>query len=190
MIEPNEDIIRAVECLEKGGIIVYPTDTIWGLGCDATNDKAVDRIYKMKRRARTKSMIVLLHDRNQLENFVTHVPEIAYSLMEQIQTPLTIIYPQAKNLAKNVCATDGSVAIRIVKDPFCRLLCQTFGKPIVSTSANISGDNYPMVFREIDKSLLEKADYVMTTGRSVIRLVKPSTKIKLLNNWEYEIIRT
>jgi L-threonylcarbamoyladenylate synthase len=190
MIDFADDIKKAIATLNKGGIIIYPTDTIWGIGCDATNEKAVNKIYKTKLRSHNKSMIVLLDDVEKLKLYLNEVPEIAISLMEQINTPLTIIYPSARNLAKNVFAEDGTVAIRIVKDSFCLELCKTFDKPLVSTSANISGYTYPLVFRDIDERLLKSADYIMESGRTLIRQIKPSTIVKLKSNWDYEIIRS
>lgn len=188
--EYKNDILEAVKTLHKGGVIVYPTDTIWGLGCDATNEKAVNKIFRIKLRAQSKSMIVLLDTIEKLGDYLETVPEIALELMKNMDTPITIIYPSARNLAKSVLAPDGSVAIRIIKNyPFCTQLCKEFGKPLVSTSANISGYNYPVVFRDIDKHISDKADYVVQYGRNELRQIKPSTIIKLKNNWEYEIIR-
>jgi L-threonylcarbamoyladenylate synthase len=184
------DIEKAVATMNKGGVIVYPTDTIWGIGCDATNIKAVDKIFKIKLRAQSKSMIVLLDSVEKLKNHMDEVPEIALSLIQQVKTPLTIIYPAARNFAKSVTASDGSVAIRIVNDPFCRDLCKALNKPLVSTSANISGSNYPMTFKNIEESIIKNADYVIEYGRDTIRQMKPSTIIRLKNNWEYEIIRS
>jgi L-threonylcarbamoyladenylate synthase len=183
------DITKTVEILSKGGVIIYPTDTIWGLGCDATNEKAVSRVYKMKMRHHSKSMIILIDTIDKLSKYLKHVPEIAISLIDQITTPLTIIYPHAQHLAKNVISKDGTVAIRIVNDSFCKQLCSAFEKPIVSTSANISGFGNPILFREIDTKLIEQADYVVEYGRNSVNQIKPSTIIKLKNDWEYEIIR-
>ncbi len=190
MADYSVDIVNAVTTLNKGGIIVYPTDTIWGIGCDATNEKAVNKIYKIKLRAHSKSMIILVDSVEKLYNHLDHVPEIAVNLMKQVQTPLTIIYPSARNIAKNVSASDGTVAIRIVNDQFCKDLCLAFNKPLVSTSANISGFNFPMVFRDIEQKILDQADYVVHYGRNEIRQIKPSTIIRLKNDWEYEIIRS
>jgi L-threonylcarbamoyladenylate synthase len=140
----EKDIEKCYKVLRKGGIILYPTDTIWGIGCDATNHKAVQRIYDIKRRKETKSMIILLNDILKLEFYVEKVPAIAFDLINKYDNPLTIIFPNAKNIAKNVIADDGSIAIRIVKDEFCKWLLNLFNKPIVSTSANISGEETPL----------------------------------------------
>ncbi len=185
----KKDLERTVAELSKGGIIVYPTDTIWGIGCDATNEKAVERIFKIKQRSKTRNLIILLDTEEKLKHYVKEVPEIAKSVLHQVMTPLTIIFPSAYNVAKNVCANDGSVAIRITKDPFCNELCKLFNKPIVSTSANISGYGYPLKFRDIDEYIIKKADYVVEHGRDEIRQSKPSTIIRIKNNWEYEIVR-
>ena len=136
----QDDIKNALEVLRKGGVILYPTDTIWGIGCDATNDAAVKRVYEIKKRADSKSMLVLMENLNLLERYMQEVPEIAYSLIEVTEKPMTIIYPDAKNLAPNLLGEDGSVGIRITSERFTQQLIQRFRKPIVSTSANISGE--------------------------------------------------
>jgi L-threonylcarbamoyladenylate synthase len=184
------DIKLTTETLNNGGIIIYPTDTIWGLGCDATQDKAVRKLYKIKKRHQSKSMIILLDEISKLHLYLHEVPEIALSLIDKVETPLTIIYPGARNIAPSAIAPDGSVAIRIVKDPFCRQLCATFGKPMISTSANISGFPNPVVYREISNDILSKADYVVKYGRDEIKQINPSTIVRLKSNWEYEIIRS
>jgi L-threonylcarbamoyladenylate synthase len=175
MIDQSKDIERAIETMNNGGTILYLTDTIWGIGCDATNDKAVEKVYKLKLRPQNKSMIVLLDSEEKLKMYLKHVPEIALSLMKQVDTPLTIVYSQSENLAKGVHAADGSVAIRVVKDEFCKELCKQFNKPLISTSANISGYGNPLVFRGIDKKLVQNVDYVMEYGRNIMRDIKPST---------------
>jgi len=142
------EIEQCLKVLRNGGTILYPTDTIWGIGCDATNSKAVNKIYRLKKRVESKSLIILLDTPEKIKNYVTQVPEIALDLLENIDRPLTIIYPGAKNLAKNVIAEDNSIAIRIVKNEFCRKLIHEFDKPIVSSSANISGEPSPLVFKK------------------------------------------
>lgn len=185
----QKDLEQSVEVLERGGVIIYPTETIWGIGCDATNAKAVQRIYRMKKRSENKSMIILLESFEKLSRYMDKVPDLAYTLITQYQGPLTIVYPSVKNVAKNVLASDGSCAIRITSDPFCQELCRRLDKPIVSTSANISGFGYPFIFRDIDPSLLEQVDYVVEHGRNEVRQLKPSTIIKIVNDFEYTIIR-
>jgi len=149
----NDDIIKALEVLRSGGIILYPTDTIWGIGCDATNPAAVNRIYEIKQRQDAKSMLVLMENPNLLNSYITEVPEIAWELIDVADTPLTIIYPGAKNLAANLLATDGSVGIRITNEAFTQQLIQRFRKPVVSTSANISGQKSPHNFAEISDEI-------------------------------------
>lgn len=185
----QEDIKKAVEVLKNGGTIIYPTDTIWGIGCDATNSKAEQKVYKLKSRKQKASFIVLLETEKKIANYVEELPEILWDLIESIDFPTTIIYPKAKNLAKNVVATDGSIAIRIVKSGFCHDLIKAFGKPLVSTSANASGEQPPVVFKDISKNLLEMADYVTTSGRDLLMKAKASTIIRLKPNGEFDIVR-
>lgn len=182
-------IKNCVKVLEEGGIILYPTDTIWGIGCDATNAAAVSKVYRLKQRLERKSMIILLDKSEMLEKYVANIPEIAWDLLKKIDTPLTIIYPEAKNLAENVVAEDGSIAIRIVKNEFCTKLIQEFGKPVVSTSANISGENPPLTFRQISPEIISGVDYVVDESIDELHELKPSRIIKLEQNGEFRIIR-
>ncbi|PRD33420.1 UNVERIFIED_CONTAM: MitHPPK/DHPS [Trichonephila clavipes] len=175
----REDLHQALETLKAGGIILYPTDTIWGLGCDATNPEAVEKIFALKGRDKGKSMIVLLANDNQLQSYVKEVPEVAYELIEASDKPLTIIYSDAKNLAENVIAEDGSIGIRIVNHPFCEQLIQRFRKPIVSTSANISGQPSAGTFDEIDPEIRKAVDYVVKFGQDNHAEGKASTIMKL-----------
>lgn len=157
----EEDIKESLNTLRQGGILIYPTDTIWGLGCDPTNETAVNRIFKIKSRGESKNLIILVDSLSLLERYVAEIPEIIYELAEVSETPLTIIYPKGKNLAAGVCSEDGSVAIRVCHDEFCRELINRFRKPIVSTSANLSGSPSPGHFAEIDKTLIGKVDFVV-----------------------------
>jgi L-threonylcarbamoyladenylate synthase len=184
-----EEICNSINVLTKGGIILYPTDTVWGLGCDATNQKAVAGIYKIKKRNEEKRMIVLLNDSDMLKEYVNNVPEIAWDLINNLEEPTTIIYPEAKNLAKNLIGPDKSVAIRIVKDEFCKQMITLFGKPIVSTSANISGEAAPLMFNNISEKIVQSVNYVVNMDHSKIKQLKPSTIIKLHKDGEYEVIR-
>jgi len=183
------DIEKALEVLKKGGIILYPTDTIWGLGCDATNENAVNRIYDIKQRDDSKSMLILLPNEGRLDAYVNEVPEMAYQLIEYSEKPITIIYPRAKNIAKNLIASDGSVGIRIVKDPFCQQLLERFRKPIVSTSANISGKASPTIFDEIEPEIISKVDYTVEWRRNDKQKAKPSSIVQLGLGGEIKIIR-
>ncbi len=187
--EIKNEIKKCLEVLKKDGTILYPTDTIWGIGCDATSQKAVEKIYRLKRRIESKSLIILLADIKEISNYVETFPRIARDLMKKVDRPLTIIYPNAKNLAKNVIAEDNSIAIRIVNNEFCKNLIRTFGKPIISSSANISGEQTPMIFKCISKDIIDHVDYVVNLYQDVLREVKPSRIIKLKANGEFQIIR-
>ncbi len=184
----QKDIEKAVEVLRKGGVILYPTDTIWGLGCDATNPQAVEKIYQIKQRPNTKSMLILLDSINKLMDYA-YVPSMAWELIKVSNNPLTIIYPEAKNLAPNLIAEDGTIGIRIVRDDFCRDLIRAFGKPIVSTSANISGKPAPANFKEISPEIKNKVDYIVKWRQNDMRKARPSSIIKLEKNNEVIIIR-
>jgi L-threonylcarbamoyladenylate synthase len=157
----EEDIKESLNTLRQGGILLYPTDTIWGLGCDPTNETAVNKIFKIKSRGESKSLIILVDGLSMIERYVKEIPEIIYELAEVSETPLTIIYPKGKNLATGVCSADDSIAIRICRDEFCRELLNRFRKPVVSTSANFSGNPSPENFSKIDKTLIDKVDYVV-----------------------------
>ena len=184
-----EDLAKAVEVLRAGGIILYPTDTIWGLGCDATNMAAVKRIYEIKKREDSKSLLVLMENPNLLNSYMAEVPEIAWELIEVTDQPLTIIYPKAKNLAPNLLATDGSVGIRITNEAFSMQLVQRFRKPIVSTSANISGQKSPQNFAEINEEVKKSVDYIVSYRQDDFSRSKPSSIIKLGVGGQIEIIR-
>jgi len=184
-----DDIAKAVEVLRSGGIILYPTDTIWGIGCDATNPTAVNRIYEIKKRQDTKSMLVLMENPNLLTSYIAEVPEIAWELIEVADTPLTIIYPRAKNLATNLLATDGSIGIRITNEAFTQQLIQRFRKPVVSTSANISGQKSPQNFAEISDEIKQSVDYIVGFRQDDRSKSNPSGIIKLGVGGQIEIIR-
>lgn len=183
------DLSQALDTLRNGGLILYPTDTIWGIGCDATNEEAVRKVYALKGRDSTKSMIILLHNDNQLTSYVREIPEVAYELIEYSSKPLTIVYSNAKNLAPNVVAEDGSIGIRIVNHPFCEQLLQRFRKPIVSTSANISGDRSPANFDEISQEIINGVDYVVQYGQDITVDGKSSTVMKLDPSGKFEFLR-
>ena len=183
------DLVKAVEVLRAGGIILYPTDTIWGIGCDATNAMAVKRIYEIKQREDTKSMLVLMENPNLLNSYITEVPEIAWELIEVADSPLTIIYPGAKNLAANLLANDGSVGIRITNETFTQQLIQRFRKPVVSTSANISGQRSPQNFAEISDEIKKAVDFSVEYRQDDISKSNPSSIIKLGVAGQIEIIR-
>jgi L-threonylcarbamoyladenylate synthase len=184
----DKDIEAALEVLSNGGTILYPTDTIWGIGCDATNEKAVERIYEIKKREDKEGMLVLLDSAERLDRYVD-IPDVAWELIDIADKPLTIIYPGARNLASNLLAGDGSVGIRIVKDSFCTKLIRQFRKPLVSTSANISGGKSPQIFSEISKEIINSVDYVVKYRQDDLKRVKPSGIIKLGLKGEVKVIR-
>ena len=185
----KDEVNKAFEVLKNGGLILYPTDTIWGIGCDATNPEAVDKVYKLKGRAEEKSLIVLLDSDNKLQSYIKEVPEIAYDLIEYAENPLTIIYSGAKNLASNTIAKDGSIGIRIVKHEFCQQLLQRFKKPIVSTSANLSGNPVAATFDDIDEKIILGVDYVVNWEQDVKKHKKASTIMKLEPGGLFNFIR-
>jgi L-threonylcarbamoyladenylate synthase len=184
-----DDINNAVSVLESGGLILYPTDTIWGIGCDATNTEAVTRIYNLKKREDKKSMLVLIDTEIRLLQYVKDVPEIAWELIEASDKPLTIIYPEAKNLAANLVAEDGSIGIRIPDHDFCSRLIAKFRKPIVSTSANLSNEKSPQTFHEISEEIKTKVDYIVSYQQKDTDPGRVSTIIKLKLNGEFSILR-
>ncbi len=185
----NQEINNALKVLQKVGTLLYPTDTIWGIGCDSTNKKAVDKIYDIKNRDKTKSLIVLIDSVDKLEDYVVNIPDITYDLINNINRPLTIIYPKAKNIATNVMADDGSLAIRIVKDDFCKELIKQFGKPIVSTSANFSGEPTAVHFKQISETLKSKMDYIVSIFHNEIKEIAPSQIIQLTTDNSFKVIR-
>ena len=185
----NEDIKQACDVMAKGGVILYPTDTIWGIGCDATNEEAVKRVYEIKRRSDSKAMIILTDSEVKVEFYVSEVPDIAWDLMECADKPLTIIYDDARNLAPNLLAEDGSVAIRVTREDFSRRLCQRFRKAIVSTSANISGEPSPKTFAEISDEIKQSVDYIVKSRRDENTPSQPSQIIRLGKGGVVKIIR-
>lgn len=185
----NEEIRKACEVMQKGGVILYPTDTVWGIGCDATNAEAVRRVYDIKRREDSKSMLVLVDSEAKVQFYVQEVPEVAWSLIELSEKPLTIIYDGARNLAPNLVAADGSVGIRITREEFSRGLCARFRKAIVSTSANISGEPAAASFADISPEIRSAVDYVVGCRQEEQGGAKPSSILKLGVHGEIQIIR-
>ena len=184
----QENIEKAIETLNSGGLILYPTDTIWGIGCDATNEEAVQKIYNLKKRQQSKALICLVTNTRMLEKYVYEVPETAYSIIELAVKPTTIIYDKAMNVASNLIAEDGSLAIRVASDEFCQKLIYKFKRPIVSTSANISGVKNPGSFKEIDEEILKGVDYVVNLHKDKKNDIASSI-IRLKNNGIVEVIR-
>lgn len=183
------EIENTVEVLKKGGVILYPTDTIWGIGCDASNQKAVDKIYKLKKRIEGKSLLILVDTPDRINDYVKEVDHLALDLVKSYNKPLTVIFPGAKNLAKGVAADDKSIGIRVVKDDFCRQLITSFGKAITSTSANISGFRPPIRFQEISDEIKNGVDYVVNLHQDRIKDLKPSRIIRIKEKGDFEIVR-
>ncbi len=184
-----EDIRQAVTILRKGGVILYPTDTIWGIGCDACNSNAVKRVFEIKKRAEAKALITLVDSLSALDRIVDEVPEVAEQLIEAAVDPITIVYDQGINVAPELLAEDGSIGVRLTREQFSAQLCKTFGKPIVSTSANISGTESPKNFNEISKEIIDSVDYVCTSRRDEKITPKASSVIKISANGVFKFIR-
>ncbi len=186
----QEDLNKAIEVLRKGGTILYPTDTIWGIGCDATNAKAISKIYKIKFRTPQKSLILLAENVAMIKEYVKNLPEIALEVLGSYKEPLTIIYEKARNLPRNLVPDDGTIAIRIPRNEFCLQLIRALGKPITSTSANMSGDISPFTFSKVSEEIKEGVDYICTTNQTVVNTPKASTIIKIFDDGQMTIIRS
>lgn len=184
-----EDIKKACQVMNEGGVILYPTDTVWGIGCDATNEEAVRRVYEIKKRADSKAMLVLVDSPVKVDFYVQDVPDVAWDLMEVADKPMTIIYSGARNLASNLLAEDGSVGIRITNEPFFKQLCRQFRKAIVSTSANISGEPGAANFSEISEDIKSAVDYIVSFRQDDMSHPSPSSIIKLEPGGVIKIIR-
>jgi len=183
------DVEKSLEILNRGGVILYPTDTVWGIGCDATNKIAVERIYTIKQRNEAQTMLTLVDGLDMLATYVEEVPDVAVQLMRKAIRPLSVIYPKAKNLAENLIANDGSIGIRIVQESFCRQLINAFGKPIVSTSANVSGEPTPGTFDEISGKIKEAVDYIVHWRQDDRQPATASSIIQLKTDGSYQVLR-
>lgn len=186
----DDDIAQSLSTLHAGGIILYPTDTVWGIGCDASNEMAVSKIFELKKRPDEKSMIVLLADEREISNYVMQADPKIVDYVKGIRNPTTVIYEGAKGLAKNLVNKDGSIAIRIVKDEFCKKLIRSFGKPIVSTSSNISGYPAPSIFNDIDIEIKKGVDYIVQHRQDDLTQAKPSSIVKWNTDGSITIIRS
>lgn len=184
-----EDIKIACEVMAKGGVILYPTDTVWGIGCDATNEAAVKRVYEIKKRIDNKALLVLIDNPVRIDFYVDQAPEITWDLIEVADKPLTIIYPNARNLAPNLIGEDRSIGIRITKEEFSKRLCERFKKAIVSTSANISGESTPLNFSEISDEVKNAVDYIVTYRQNDSSKPQPSGIIKVGSGGLIQVIR-
>ena len=187
--QQDAEIVQCLKTLSAGGLILYPTDTVWGIGCDATNAEAVKRVYQLKRRDDNKALIVLIDSADHLDHYVIDVPMIARELIDVAVKPLTIIYEGAYNLAPNLMGEGESVGIRIPNDEFCHRLCERYGKPIVSTSANVSGQPTATTFAAIDESIVQGVDYVVNYRRDEATPRQPSNIIMLHRDGTFKIIR-
>lgn len=185
----EQEIEKCVELLQAGKVILYPTDTVWGIGCDATNDEAVQRIYQIKQRPEKKSMIILLDSFERLPYYVEHIPLIAWDLIPQISRPTTVIYSTARNLPDRLIHNDGTIAIRVVQQDFCRRLIKKLGHPIVSTSANFAGQETPKVFEQIDPGIIKLMDYVVPQTYATSVDYKPSRLIKFVDDYNFTVLR-
>ncbi len=184
----NTEIHNAYEIIKEGGIILYPTDTVWGIGCDASNEKAVAKIYALKNREESKSMICLMNSEKMVYNVFKDIPEVAWEILDLSEKPTTLILDKPRNVAKNLIAEDNSLAIRIVKEPFCFKLMEKMKRPLVSTSANISGMYTPKTFKEISTEILKGVDYVVNLHHEKV-CKNPSTIIKLGLDAQVKVIR-
>lgn len=190
MEEYSEDIRQAVDVLKRGGVILYPTDTVWGIGCDATNSAAVRRVFDIKRRADGKALITIVDSTDALCRVVENVPEVAFELIDVAVDPVTIVYDKGVGVAPELPAPDGSLAVRITREPFSSRLCRAFRRPLVSTSANISGQPTPTAFSEISSEVISAVDYVCNSRRAEHRMaVRPSMVIKISDNGVFKILR-
>ncbi len=187
--EFGDDVRNALQALRAGGVILYPTDTIWGLGCDATNTEAVNKIYAIKQRTENKSLIILVNSPGMLERYVDNPPEVALQLAELSETPLTVVYDRGRSLAAGVASADGSIGVRICADPFCDELITGLRKPLVSTSANISGAVAPAIFDEISEELKAMVDYVCLWKQDDRSRAKASSVIRVSGNGVIKILR-
>ncbi len=185
----EEEIKKCAKMLSEGKVILYPTDTVWGLGCDATNEEAIDRIYKIKQRQELKNMLILIDKSDMLPLYVSRIPLVAWDLITHTHRPTTYIYPTARNLPKRIIHSDGTIAIRIVNNLFCQKLIKELGRPIISTSANISGEESPQTFHDISPALISQLDYVVPEKYADSIDYKPSRLIKFIDDYNFAVVR-
>lgn len=185
----KDEVAKALKVIQEGGIILYPTDTIWGIGCDAGNTEAVKKIFQLKQRDEAKSMIILLDSDHKLESYINEVPSIAYDLIEYAENPLTLVMPGAKNVSPTLIAADGSLGVRVAKHDFCQQLIQRLRKPLVSTSANVSGRPSPQYFSQVDQEIIDGVDYVVDLEQHDKEIKNPSTIMRLQPDGRFEFLR-
>ncbi len=188
-VEFEQEVNRCVEYLKQGKVILYPTDTIWGLGCDATNSKAVERLFRIKNRPLGKGLIILVDSIERISDYVVNMPAVARDLIAAAHNPLSIIYSESKGLAKNISA-DGTVCVRVTTNELCKEIIKKFGRPITSTSANISGDPSPLYYDEISENVKQLVDYEVLLFHDVLTKPKPSTIIRLFEDNTFKVIRS
>ncbi len=188
-LSPEEDIRRAADVMRRGGVILYPTDTVWGIGCDARNSEAVKHIYEIKKRVDNKALITLVGDLGMLERTVCGIPDVAYDLIEFSERPLTIVYDEGTGVAPELKGIDGTIGVRLTKEDFSQRLCRRVGAPIVSTSANISGEPTPRTFAEISPEILNAVDYVCATRRNDRTPGQPSSVMRLSEDGTFKVLR-
>ncbi len=179
---------KIIEILKSGGTILYPTDTIWGIGCDATNIEAIEKIFEIKKREKSKSLIILVESEKRLQDLVD-VPEMAWEIIDLSEKPVTIVYENPRNLPKEILADDGSIGIRLVKDDFCKKLISKLNKPLVSTSANFSGDKSPMKFSDITPEMIDLVDFAVEENREKVSQYSGSSVIKVWNDGRIKVLR-
>lgn len=184
----EEEVAKTVSYLKAGKVILYPTDTIWGIGCDATNSKAIDKVFEAKKRPANKSLIILVDTVEQLNNYVKNFPSVAIDLIQHAASPLSVIYSEGKNLAKNI-SSDKSVCIRVVRNEFCQEVIRQLGRPITSTSANLSGQPSPLTFNDISEEVKNSVDYTVQLYHDTLTKPKSSTIIKINEDNTFDIIR-
>lgn len=185
----SADVDAAVRCMRSGGVILYPTDTVWGIGCDATNRESVRRVFELKHRADAKALISLVGSVGMLERFVDNIPDVAFELVELATNPITVVYDHPVGLAKELLAEDGSAGIRLTQERYSRELCRRLHRPVVSTSANISGEPTPAIFRQITKQIIDSVDYVATYRRDDMTARRSSSVIKISSDCQVKILR-
>ncbi len=185
----EDEVKKAVEVMRQGGVILYPTDTVWGIGCDATNEEAVKKVYELKRREEAKALICLVDSADRLARYVRRVPDVVWDMVDLATSPLTVIYEHGSGLAPNLLAEDGTVGIRVTHEEFSHELCYRFQKPIVSTSANVSGEPTPRTFDEISDEVKAAVDYVVRYNQRSKEKHQPSKIIRVKENGEFEILR-
>ena len=179
---------KIIETLKNNGTILYPTDTIWGIGCDATNIEAINKIFDIKKRDKNKSMIILVESEKRLQDLVD-VPEMAWEIIDLSEKPVTIVYENPKNLPKEILAEDGSIGIRLVKDDFCKKLISKLNKPLVSTSANFSGEKSPLQFSDISQKIIDSVDFAVEENREKISKYSGSSVIKIWSDNRIKVLR-